>query len=159
MKKSSFKRLFVHACFASLLLSSSALVAEGGHKDPTLDDLPAGIDWSAAEVITLQLDDDVFVPEEIKFEKNKPYKLILNNISDQAKHDLVDLSFFHSIVIKRVTVAGVSVNTPHVHNLMLRPNSKANLFFVPITTGEYEVFCSVPDHRENGMESVFNIVN
>ncbi len=141
----------------AIFLSTGLAYGEGGYEDPTLDWMPAGIDWKEAETIIILLDDNVFQPDEVTLKKGKPYKLVLDNISDEATHDLVDLNFFHGIVLKELTIGGTTVNTPHIHNLKMRPNSKMAMYLVPIKTGEYEVFCSIPGHRDDGMEGYITI--
>jgi uncharacterized cupredoxin-like copper-binding protein len=131
--------------------------AEDGHEDPTNDWMPLHINWENAQTVTVLLEDNVFTPDEVVLKQYQPYKLVLHNISEKATHDLVDQDFFHSIVLKNITIGGVTINTPHMHNLKLRPNSTASLFMVPIKPKEYQVFCSVPGHRDDGMEGYFSI--
>ncbi|WP_207062003.1 hypothetical protein [Motiliproteus sp. SC1-56] len=153
-------RLFSAGRLAALLLIISGLArGEAGHETPTLDWMPEGIDWEKAETVSMLLEDHVFTPEEVVLKVNRPYKLVLTNVSDRATHDLVDLEFFHSVVFKQITIGGVVVNTPHVHSLELKPNSSASLYLVPIKSAEYEIYCSVPGHRDEGMEGYILIEN
>lgn len=153
LKLASFRTFF-----SVLLMGCVSLAfAEAGHDDPTDDWMPPGIDWEKAETISVLLEDNVFNPDEVVLKLYQPYKLVLINVSDTAKHDLVDLAFFHSVVFKEVSVGGVTINTPHVHSLVLKPNNTANLFLVPIKPAEYEIYCSVPGHRDDGMEGYVTI--
>jgi len=141
---------------AALSLSGGAR-AELGHEDPTISWMPANIDWSKAEVLSILLEDNLFTPDDVVLSAGKPYKLVLTNVSDRHKHDLVDLAFFHSVVFKKLIIGGIEIDTPHAHSLMLEPNTSASLYLVPIKSGEYEVYCSVEGHRDDGMEGYFTI--
>jgi uncharacterized cupredoxin-like copper-binding protein len=132
--------------------------AEEGYDDPTLDWLPQHIDWETAEVVTVLLEDNIFTPDEITLRQNKPYKIILNNISDSVVHDFVDPSLFHAVVFQKLTVGGTTITTPHIHNVKLRPNNQASLYLVPVKAGEYEIFCSIPGHQEDGMEGYVTVL-
>ena len=147
------KHLLSLAC---LLVWSSHCLARD-NDNPTIDMLPADINWQQAPIISIQMGDNHFVPEDITLKLNQPYRLILNNISDQATHNITSLPFFHAIVLKNITVAGVTINTPHLHNLTMRPNSISKLFLVPIKKGELEFHCAVPGHKESGMEGFITI--
>lgn len=46
--------------------------------------------------------------------------------------------------------ANSAVGVPDVH-VAAEPGQSASLEFTPLEAGEYEVFCSVPGHREAGM--------
>lgn len=137
---------------AVLVCVSGQALAEAGHEDPNLEWMPEGIEWEAAETVSILLEDNVFTPDEVVLKANQPYKLVLTNVSDRATHDLVDLDFFHSVVFKEIIIGGVVINTPHMHTLELKPNTSANLYLVPIKTADYEIYCSVPGHRDDGME-------
>ncbi len=140
----------------SVALANSAY-AERGYEDPTLDWLPAELNWDKAQTVMIMLDDNVFNPDDVVLKANQPYKLILDNISNNVTHNLVDIDFFHAVVLKKMVVNGITINTPHIHSVQLRPNSQLSMFVVPVREGEYEVFCSVPGHREDGMEGYITI--
>ena len=89
----------------TLLLATTAH-SHSKSEDKTYDLLTTNIDWKTAEVVSILLEDNVFNPEDVELKLHKPYKLVLTNVSDQAKHDLVDLHFFHSVVLKEVVMGG-----------------------------------------------------
>tara|TARA_R110002167_G_scaffold70379_1_gene198308 strand:- start:10531 stop:11007 length:477 start_codon:yes stop_codon:yes gene_type:complete len=120
-------------------------------------EIKSGTKWHQYEVVQLLLEDHVFTPDDVVFKLYQPYKLVLTNVSDEAKHDLVDENFFHAIVLKEIIVGGVSINTHHINSLLLKPNTTASLLFVPVLANEFEVYCTLPNHREEGMEGYFTI--
>ncbi|MEH6472384.1 MAG: hypothetical protein V7752_14135 [Halopseudomonas sp.] len=138
------------------LLPFNALASDS-HAEPTDDWLKPNTKWHEYEVVQLLLEDNIFTPDDVVFKLYQPYKLVLTNVSDEAKHDLVDENFFHSIVLKEVVVGGVTVSTHHIHNILLKPNTTASLLFVPVKPNEFEVYCTLPNHREDGMEGYFTI--
>ncbi len=140
-----------------LALIAGVALAHPKATDPTLELAKSDIDWEKAEVISILLRDHVFEPDEIQLKLNRPYKLVLSNVSDSAMHDLVDPEFFHATVIREVVIGGVVVNTHHIHNLELKPNSTASLYLVPVKLGEHDMYCSIPGHREEGMEGYVTI--
>lgn len=142
-----------------LLVTPKLAFAELGHDDPNVSWMPPSIDWSKAEVLPILLEDNLFTPDDVVLTAGKPYKLVLTNVSDRHKHDLVDLAFFHSVVFKKLIIGGIEIDTPHAHSLMLEPNTSASLYLVPIKSGEYEVYCSVEGHRDDGMEGYFTILS
>ena len=134
-----------------------AALAEQGHEDPNVTWMPANIDWQQAKTLSILLEDNLFTPDDVVLTAGKPYKLVLTNVSDLHKHDLVDLAFFHSVVFQKLIIGGIEIDTPHAHSLMLEPNTSASLYLVPIKSGEYAVYCSVEGHRDDGMEGYFTI--
>ena len=131
--------------------------ATASHEEPTEAWLKSGTKWHQYEVVQLLLEDHVFTPDDVVFKLYQPYKLVLTNVSDESKHDLVDENFFHAIVLKEIIVGGVSINTHHINSLLLKPNTTASLLFVPVLANEFEVYCTLPNHREEGMEGYFTI--
>lgn len=136
-------------CPASPVLA----VPEG---DPNESWLPPGIRWEAAEEVVVELKDNSFVPDEVVFLQGKPYRLVLRNVGDRP-HDLVDSQFYHSIVVKAAISATGTVHTPHVHSVTVQPKATTTLYFAAVKPGEFGVICSIPGHREDGMEGRFVI--
>jgi len=147
------------AVLVALMLLPTAYAVAGSNRDnPTLDWLPPGIDWNAAATLEIRLEDYDYIPNEFELRRDTPYRLILNNISNSVTHDLVDLAFFHAVVLDKIHVDGVELTTPHIHQLKLRPNSKATLYLVPKLVGAYAIYCSVPGHKAEGMDGRVSII-
>jgi uncharacterized cupredoxin-like copper-binding protein len=139
------------------LLVATTAHSHSKSEDKTYDLLTTDVDWTAAEVVSVLLEDNSFSPEDVELKLHQPYKLVLTNVSDRAKHDLVDLHFFHAVVLKEVVVGGIVVNTHHIHSLELKPNSSSTLYLVPVKVGENDIYCSIEGHREDGMEGYITI--
>lgn len=150
-------RLAAIACLWGGLVSATALATDQ-RNNPTLDWLPGDIDWDSAPTLRVQMQDYYYEPNEIQLQQDRPYRVILDNVSNISTHDLVELDFFHGVVLQKINVDGVELTTPHIHQIKLRPNSKATLYLVPKVSGNYDVFCSVPGHREEGMDGHIQIV-
>jgi uncharacterized cupredoxin-like copper-binding protein len=46
----------------------------------------------------------------------------------------------------------ISSKAPYFTALELMVNGQLDLYFVPVTKGEYPVYCTIDDHRAEGME-------
>lgn len=138
------------AMLAALCLAAAAR-GEHGRADPDDSWMPPGIDWSKAIEMVVELQDNLFEPTELTFQKGQPYKLVLRNVGHRP-HDIVDETFFHAIVLRRVSTEAGSVITPHVHSLHVQPKRETVVYFVPVKELRSDFFCSLPGHREDGME-------
>jgi len=45
------------------------------------------------------------------------------------------------------------IKAPYFTALELMVNGQLDLYFVPVTKGEYPVYCTIDDHRDEGMEA------
>lgn len=116
-------------------------------------------DWNATETIVIELGDHHYEPEELKLKVGKPYKLVLRNIGE-VSHDMVGGSFFdeHVIALRMVNTRAGRVMADHINSVFIRTNNEAELWLVPIKAGEFTFFCSLPGHRDGGMEGTIHIV-
>lgn len=96
-----------------------------------------------------------FVPNQLKFEAGKRYKLSLSNPSSQ-KHYFTAKDFADGIWTQKVEAGRVEVKGA-IHEVELKPGAKAEWVFVPLRSGTYELHCSVPGHTEAGMTGAIAI--
>ena len=96
-----------------------------------------------------------FVPNQLKFEAGKRYKLVLSNPSSQ-KHYFTAKDFADGIWTQKVEAGRVEVKGA-IHEVELKPGAKAEWVFVPLRSGTYELHCSVPGHTEAGMTGAIAI--
>lgn len=116
-------------------------------------------DWNVTETIVIELGDHHYEPEELKLKVGKPYKLVLRNIGE-VPHDMVGGSFFDEqvIALRMVNSRVGRVMADHINSVFIRTNNEAELWLVPIKAGEFTFFCSLPGHRDGGMEGTIHIV-
>ncbi|WP_051050615.1 plastocyanin/azurin family copper-binding protein [Pseudanabaena sp. PCC 6802] len=96
-----------------------------------------------------------FFPDRLKFEAGKHYKLVLSNPSP-SKHYFTDKDFADAIWTQKVDAGNVEVKG-NIHELELRPGTKAEWVFVAIKPGNFPLRCTVPGHAEAGMRGVVAI--
>ena len=111
----------------------------------------AAADWEKAEVLEVTLDDHSYSPEQMRFERGRPYVLKLKNVGGEA-HDMVGGSFFDAIVARMTNSRTGRVVTPYLRSIYVSPRQEIEIWFVAVRPGSYEFFCSLPGHRDAGME-------
>ena len=144
-----------------LMFNTSALAA-AADEEQVLKQHPALIDvkWDLAKEIIVELDDDNYEPGEIVLKRGMAYRVHLKNIGVKA-HDMVGGSFFEedAIALKMVSTKVGRVTADHINSVYIRPKNEAEIWFVALKVGQYSFFCSIPGHREAGMEGVVKIVD
>ena len=151
------------SCAAALAMFLSA----GNPAFASDDEMPTDVrqhpavvaaDWDATETIIIELGDHHYEPDELTLELGKPYRLVLRNIGAVA-HDMVGGSFFdeHVIALRMVNSRVGRVMADHINSVFVRQKNEAELWLVPIRDGEYTFYCSLPGHRDGGMEGVIRI--
>ena len=110
-------------------------------------------DWDKMETITINFDELNYNPDEIVFKAGKPYKLVLKNLAEKKKHYFTAPEFYKAIATRKVqSNKDGEIKAPYFTALELMVNGQLDLYFVPVTKGEYPVYCTIKDHREEGME-------
>lgn len=97
-----------------------------------------------------------FQPDQLVFTAGHRYKLVMNNPSDQ-KHYFTAKDFADTIWSQKVEAAGVEVKGA-IHEIELKPEARAEWFFVPQKPGTYELHCSITGHAEAGMVGTITVL-
>lgn len=150
------------ALLASLALAVPGMVhgaedepAAVGRVDPAL----AGVDWSSAIEVVVELKDHSYEPDEIELRLGQPYKMVLENVGRFA-HDMVGGTLFDESVIalRMVNSQAGRVMANSVNAVYVRAKNQIEMWFVPLKAGDYTFYCSIDGHREDGMEGVVRIL-
>lgn len=96
-----------------------------------------------------------FVPDTLQLTANKRYKLVLTNPSS-VKHYFTAKDFADAIWTQKVDAGNVEIKGA-IHELELRPGSKAEWVFVTLKPGAYNLRCVIPGHTEAGMTGKITI--
>ena len=144
----------------ALTLSSPVVAAEDEEQVLKQHPALATVKWDVAKEIVVDLDDHNYVPGEIVLKRGMAYRLRLKNIGVKA-HDMVGGSFFEedAIALKMVNTKVGRVTADHINSVYIRPKNEAEVWFVALKVGEFSFFCSIPGHREAGMEGIVKIVD
>ena len=97
----------------------------------------------------------IFTPNRLTFKAGSRYQLNLQNNSP-TKHYFTAKDFADAIWSQKVDAGNVEVKGA-IHELELRPGSKAEWVFIPLRAGTYNLRCTVPGHTEAGMEGTLEI--
>ena len=113
----------------------------------------AAADWSRMEVLEVELGEHEYRPETLRLKSGQPYKLILTNHGEE-KHYFVAPEFYRSIATRKVQADGAGeIKAPYLTALeMMAEGGRLDLYFVAVKPGEYPVYCTIDDHRDEGME-------
>ena len=107
------------------------------------------VDWSAATLVTVELVDKRFVPNNLGFRRGVPYRLRLSN-TGTAMHEFTAPDFF-----KAVSVRNPEALDPEQREIVLQPKEQRDVYFVPQTPGRYALTCA--DHDWAGMTGEITI--
>jgi uncharacterized cupredoxin-like copper-binding protein len=90
-----------------------------------------------------------FFPNNLEFIVGEKYKLVLDNPSPEKHYftakDFADASWTQKVEAGKVEVKGA------IHELELKPSGEAEWVLIPMKAGSYDLYCSIPGHKEAGM--------
>lgn len=115
-------------------------------------------DWEKMETITVELDEFSYTPDRIELVAGQPYKLVMKNIGEK-KHYFTAPEFYKAIATRKVqSDKDGEIKAPYFTAIELMVGGQLDLYFVPVTKGEYPLYCTIDNHRdEEGMEGVLVI--
>lgn len=101
--------------------------------------------------VLLGTKDNEFVisPKTWNLQTGKLYKVTLVN-AGKVKHEWVAPEFTLTIWTRKVDVGGVEIKGV-INEIELAAGTKADWYFIPIRTGEFEMACEIEGHKEAGM--------
>lgn len=136
----------------------------GGVKEQQADyitnasEIVKAADWKTMQTVRVEMTEHEYYPMDLVFKAGQPYKLELVNVGEK-KHYYTAPEFFKAIASRKVqSNKDGEIKAPYFLALeMMAEGGQLDLYFVPVTKGKYEVFCTIDDHREQGMEGSITI--
>lgn len=154
-------RVFRQVALAMLpaLAIPGALAAEVAVVGTRQHEVIASTDWNDAQEVVIALGDHRYEPEEFTLKLGQPYRIVLRNVG-AVSHDMVGGSFFDGSVIalRMVSSSAGRVVADYINSVYVRTKQDIELWLVPLQEGAYSFFCSLPGHRDDGMEGTVRIV-
>ncbi len=139
--------------FSALLLPLTACAAD---YITNSDDIVKATDWDKMQTITVELDEHSYAPQNIELKAGQPYKLELKNRGEK-KHYFTAPEFYKAIATRKVQSRDGEVKAPYFKALEVLVEGQLDIYFVPVTKGEFPVYCTIDDHREQGMEGKLTV--
>ena len=90
-----------------------------------------------------------FSPNELTFQTGKLYKLVLENPS-RSKHYFSALRFAAAVWTRKVETEVAEVKGA-IREIELKPDGRAEWYFVPVQAGTFDLQCTILGHAEAGM--------
>lgn len=127
-----------------------------GAADPVADAaaIVKAANWDAMETITVELTEHSFTPQDLKLKAGQPYRLVIKNVG-QKDHYYTATEFFKSVAWRKVQTPkpnGGEIKAPYFTAVETYKNGgSVELFFVTVNKGEFDVICTIEDHKDQGM--------
>ena len=103
----------------------------------------ADVDIERAQIVTVGLVDDQFVPDKLAFRAGVPYRLRLENRGKEM-HEFTAPEFLKAVDVKNPEVLEQAGN-----EVLVQPGKAKELVFVAKKPGRYPLLCA--DHDWDGM--------
>jgi uncharacterized cupredoxin-like copper-binding protein len=114
-------------------------------------------DWSKMETVTVTMTDFAFNPATSVFRQGVPYKLVIENKGAQ-KHYFTAEGFFRAIATRKLqSNTDGEVKAPYFSAIEVYPGRALDLYFIPVTKGNYPLICTIEGHAGMGMTGEIRI--
>ncbi len=135
------------------LLAGCASSHHADHPGPSFNaaSIVGAADWSRAAAQTIALSDYAFTPDNPVFTHDQPYRLHLENKATHT-HTFGSHTFFQAIAIQSVQVNGSDIPTQGLTNIELPAGQVADISFVAVKPGTYDLYCDIFLHETMGMD-------
>ncbi len=113
-------------------------------------------DWKAMETVTVNIDEFSY-DANLTFKAGQAYKLELKNIGEK-KHYFTAPEFFKNIATRKAQVNDqAEIKADYFTALEVMAGGQLDLYFVAHNKGDYDVYCTIDDHRDEGMEATISV--
>lgn len=147
----------------ALVLTGSVLAAPVVSAADYITDAAAIVkaaNWDAMETVTIQLEEHSYTPQDLKLKAGQPYKLVIKNIGEKD-HYYTAPEFFKSVAWRKVQTPkpnGGEIKAPYFSAVeVYKGGAAVEMFFVTVNKGQYEVYCTIDDHKEKGMYGTITV--
>lgn len=147
-------RFVLPAALAAVVIAAAVPALAADYVTNAADIVKAA-DWKAVQTVTVEMKETEYKPENLTFKANQPYKLVLKNVG-QKPHYFTAPEFYKAIATRKAETKDGEFKAPYFNAIEILTGGTVELFFVPVKTGTYDVYCTIEDHRDKGMDG--NIV-
>ena len=144
---------FIITLCALLLPASATLAAD---YVTNADQIVKEADWEKMVTVTVELEEHTYTPEKLEFKPGQTYKLELVNKGDE-KHYFTAPEFYKGIALRKVQTRDGEIKAPYLNAIEVLVGGQVDVYFVPVTSGDFPVFCTIEDHRDKGMDGTISI--
>jgi len=110
-----------------------------------------GTDWSKMNTVTVKMEEYSFSPGTLRFKKDAPYKLEIQNVGTR-KHYFTATAFFKAVASRKMqSNADGEIKAPYFTALEVFPGRQLDFYFVPVKKGSYYLLCTIRGHEEKAM--------
>lgn len=139
---------------ASLLALAFSSLSLAQEVQPSHADIVKAADWNTMETVTVELTEHEFNPRNLSLKANQPYRLVIRN-NGEKDHYYTAAEFFKSVAWRKAQTPrphGGEIKAPYFTAVeAYKKGGTVELFFVPVKKGNFEVICTIDDHKEKGM--------
>ncbi len=140
------------------MLASSAATAQDYITNSA--DIVKAANWETMQTVDVVLSEHDFEPKHLKLRAGQPYRLVIKN-TGEADHYYTAAEFFRSIAWRKMQTPrphGGEVKAPYFTAVeAYKKGGTVELFFVPVKKGNFEVICTIEDHKEKGMTGSISV--
>ena len=113
--------------------------------------------WDKMETVEVVLTEYSYSPNSLAFKTGVPYKLQIRN-KGKSKHYFTAVKFFKAIATRKVqSNADGEIKAPYFSALEVFPGRSLDLYFIPVTKGNYALHCTIEGHEAKGMHGTIVI--
>lgn len=147
------RQLFIALALSGCSILTSPLVYAEDYVSNSAEIVKAA-NWNEMETVEIELIEHEFNPKDLKLKANKPYRLVIKN-TGESDHYYTAGAFFKSVAWRKVQTPrphGGEIKAPYFSAVeVYKKGGAVELFFVPVKVGNYEVICTIDDHKDKGM--------